>query len=58
MTPQDFRSALDALGLHITAAAQALGISRRSAQRYASKGAPEHIRLALEGLKAQRERAQ
>src|SRR5262245_44717378 len=36
MTPDQFREAIERLGLNITHAAAALDISRRNAQRYAS----------------------
>ena len=59
MTPDEYRGALETLGFtHIQAAAE-LGISRRSSVRWANEGgAPPHIRLALEALRARLQAAE
>lgn len=54
MTPDEYRSAIAELGLTQIKAAMALGIGKRTSRRYAKIGAPEHINLALEGLKARK----
>ena len=40
MTPEEYGSALDALGLSIASAADHLGLSRRQSQRYANGASP------------------
>lgn len=40
MTPAQYRAALQRLGLSIVGAADLLGISRRTSQRYAAEGVP------------------
>jgi len=40
MTPEEYGSALDALGLSIASAADHLGLSRRQSQRYATGTSP------------------
>lgn len=52
MTPTDYRASILALNLSQVRAAKALGINERTSRRYAQLGAPHHIQLALEGLKA------
>lgn len=50
MTAIEYKAALSTLGWDHLKAAQALGIGRRTSQRYAMEGAPRHIALALEAL--------
>ena len=40
MTTEEYRTALDALGLSIVASAEPLGLSRRQSQRYANGASP------------------
>ena len=40
MTPEEYRAALDKLGLSIVGSAEYLGLSRRQSQRYANGAAP------------------
>ena len=40
MTTEEYRTALDALGLSIVASAEPLGLSRRQSQRYANGATP------------------
>ena len=50
MTADQYRAALDSLGLTQAGAAIALDISLKTSQRYANKGAPRRIELALKQL--------
>lgn len=50
MTPDSFRQALTALGLSQTQAAKVLGISPRTARRYAKRGAPDWAAVNLNAL--------
>ena len=59
MTPEEYRAALDTLGLSIASAADHLGLSRRQSQRYANGTSPvadpvaKLLRLAIRtGLSA------
>jgi DNA-binding Xre family transcriptional regulator len=47
MTANEYKAALAALAWNHDQAAQALGIGRRTSQRYAKEGAPKFIALAL-----------
>jgi transposase len=59
MTAQEYKNALEALGFQHREAAKALGIGQTTSRRYAARGAPKHIALALEAitLKTQGKRA-
>jgi hypothetical protein len=60
MTVSEYKAALAALDWDHRKAAKALGIGQTTSRRYAAKGAPRHIALALEALmnqKRKRERA-
>jgi hypothetical protein len=58
MSNEEYRQALDELGLTHDQAAETLGIGRRSSVRYASRGAPKYIALALEALRSRLEAAE
>jgi predicted site-specific integrase-resolvase len=47
MTADEYKNALILLEWNHDQAAQALGIGRRTSQRYAKEGAPKFIALAL-----------
>lgn len=53
MTPADYRAAIQSLGLTQAQAANKLGVSLRTSNEYARRGAPERVRLALDALKSQ-----
>lgn len=60
MTASEYKAALAALKWDHITAAQALGIGRRTSQRYAVQGAPRLIAVALQALinqKPKRKRA-
>lgn len=48
MTPAEYRAALARLGLSIVGAAEALGIGKRTSQRWAADGVPEKMVPYLE----------
>jgi ABC-type amino acid transport system permease subunit len=50
MTAEEYKTALEALGIQHREAAKALGIGQTTSRRYAVKGAPKHIALALVAL--------
>ncbi|MGO4678158.1 hypothetical protein AB4Z40_35435 [Bosea sp. 2YAB26] len=47
MTADEYRDALKRLGLNQHSVAPLLGITTRTSQRYAAKGAPATVRLLL-----------
>lgn len=52
MTGMEYKAALAALGIDHEKAAERLGIGLRTSHRYATKGAPRRIAMALELLSA------
>lgn len=52
MTGMEYKAALAAIGLDHEKAAEKLGIGLRTSHRYATKGAPRRIAMALELLAA------
>ncbi len=47
MTPKQYKSAIDKLGLSQERAGLWLGVSKRTGQNYAAKGPPEPVAMLL-----------
>ena len=54
MTPQEYREAINALGLNLTKAAEFFGVSQRTGMNWALKGPPRTTAILLRVMIAKR----